>query len=296
MWFHRYLLSSVCRDAASDAGAAAAAAAAATPWYQGVADVSPEIIGTFQNMGLDKKTPAEAAVVMAKSFRETQQKLGIPASEIVRWPKDASDEQGWQAIRTRMGVPTDKAQYDEGLKAVKRADGQPIDETMVAFGRELAAKLKLPASDAPALVQSIMEDRDRRAAGELAEKTAKIAESRAALKKDWGANETANLTIAKQTAAKLGMKAETVAALENMTSYAEVMNMFLKLGQATGEDKLVLGGVNGVNNGVMTQEQAKAEIAALQQDAAFRDKLMKGDQEAKRKWSNLTMLASGYAA
>lgn len=265
------------------------------PWYHGVADVSPEIIGTWQNAGLDKKTAAEAAVVMTKRFQDTQAKLGIPASEIVRWPKDASDEQGWQAIRTRMGVPTDKAQYDEGLKAVKNAAGQPIDETMVAYGRELAAKLKLPASDAPALVQSIVAENDRRNASDLAEKTAKIAESKAALQKNWGANLNANMAIAKAAATKYS-DAETIALMENAVGYERVMNHFLKIGQATGEDKLVLGGVNGVNNGVMTQDQAKAEIASLQTDASFRQKLLAGDQEAKRKWSNLTMLASGYAA
>src|SRR5690348_6948209 len=87
---------------AGGAAAAAAAAGAGNPWYHGVADVTPEFIGTWQNAGLDKKTPVEAAVVMTKRFMDTQAKLGVPANELVRWPKDASDEQGWQALRTRL--------------------------------------------------------------------------------------------------------------------------------------------------------------------------------------------------
>lgn len=269
---------------------------AGQPWYQGVQNVPPEFIGHWQTTGLDKRPAAEAAIELTKSYLEARKFIGAPPSEIVRWPKDASDEQGWQAIRTRLGVPTDKTQYDEGLKALKRADGQPLDAADVDFGRELAAKHKLPAADAPAVLQSIVEDRERRAAAELAEKTAKIGESKAALTKEWGANFNVNSIIAKQTAAKLGIKAETVAALEQSGSYAEVMNFFLKVGQSIGEDKLVIGGTNNINAGVMTQEQARAEIAQLQQDSAFRDKLIKGDGEAKRKWQNLTQIASGYAA
>lgn len=266
------------------------------PWYQGVADATPEFIGTWQNMGLDKKTPVEAAIAMTKSFRETQAKLGVPAAELVRWPKDASDETGWQAIRTRLGVPTDPNQYVEGLKAVKRADGNPVDQTMVDLGRELAAKLKLPAADAPALVQGLVAHLDGRAAAELADKTTKIAESMQALRKDWGANYDANHRIAKRTAEKFGFKKETVESLENASSPADVYNLFLKLGQATGEDKLVLGGVNNINNGVMTQAQAKAQLDTLNQDAAWRAKVAAGDHEAIREWKNLTTLISGYAA
>lgn len=280
---------------APDAADAAAAAAGAKPWYDGVADVPPEFIGHWQSTGLDKKSAPEAARELTKSYMEARKFIGAPPSEIVRWPKDASDETGWQAIRTRLGVPTDKAQYDEGLKAVKRADGNPIDQTMVDFSRELAARLKLPASDAPALAQGIVEDRDRSAAADLAEKTAKTAESKTALAKDWGANHNVNMLIAKQTAAKVGIKPETVAALENTAGYADVMNMFLKLGQITGEDKLVTGGVNGANNGVMTQEQAKAEIAILQADRAWGKKFVDGDAEAKRRWANLTTIAAGVA-
>lgn len=286
-------------DAAGDGGAAAAAAAAsagAKPWYDGVANVPPEYIGHWQNTGLDKKTPAEAAVELTKGYLEARKFIGAPPSEVVLWPKDAGDEQRWQAVRTRLGVPTDKNQYDEGLKALRQANGQPIDEEMVALGRELAAKVKLPAADAPALVQGIMEERDRRAAADLADRTAKIADSKAALKKDWGANFNVNDQIARQTAQKLGIKRETVEKFENSSDYAEIMNMFLSLGQRIGEDKLVLPGSTVLNNGVMTQAQATAEIERLKTDAVFVEKWSKGDAEAVRLWNNLNKLKAGYQA
>lgn len=280
-------------DAASDA--AAAAAASAQPWHSSIQNLPPEYLGHWQTTGLDKKTAAEAAVELTKSYLGVRSFIGAPPESVVRWPRDASDETGWQAIRTRLGVPTDKAQYDEGLKALKGANGQPIDETMVAFGRELAAKVKLPASDAPALVQGIMEDRDRRAAAELADKTAKIGESREALKKDWGANHDMNMLIAKQTAGKLGIPRETVEGFENTAGYAATMNMFLAIGQRIGEDKLVLpGGANP--SGVMTQSQAAAEIDRLKTDTVFLEKWGKGDTESVRLWNNLNKLKAGYAA
>lgn len=293
-------------DAASDAGAAAAATAAAaaaaaaggaaTPWYQGKTDIPAEYIGKWQTMGLHDKGADAVAVAMTKSYMEAQKFVGMPPDQIVRWPKDASDEQGWQAIRTRMGVPTDKAQYDEGIKAVKRADGTAVDQTMVDLGRELAASLRLPATDAPALVQGIVAHLDKRAGAELADKTAGIEAARAALAKDWGANVAANKLIASNAAAKLGIDPATVNSLENVVGYDKIMNMFLKLGQMTGEDRFITSGPGGGNGGVLTVEQAKAQINELKSDAGFRTKLLAGDKESTRQWNSLHKIAVGQAA
>lgn len=259
-------------------------------WWAGASNVPPEYIGHWQTTGLDKKTPVEAAMELTKSYMEARKHIGVHPSEIVHWPKDAGDEQRWQAVRTRLGVPTDKNQYDEGLKAVKRSNGQPVDQADVDHARELAAKLHLPSADAPSLIQGIVEDRDRRSASELAEKTAKIAESMDQLRKDWGANYNVNHTIAKQTAEKLGLKRATVEALENASSPAEIYNMFLRLGQVTGEDKLVLGGTGPDNNGVMTKEQAEAEYQSLVNDQAWITKWRAGDKDAMRHKANLDRL------
>lgn len=264
------------------------------PWYDGVTDVTPEYIGMWQTMGLDKKSPAEAARDLSKSYLEARKFIGVPENQLLRMPKDAADEQGWQALRTRLGVPTDPKQYDEGLKVLKKADGQPVDQTFVDLGRELAHKLHLPAADAPALVQGVMAHLDRQSELTRAEATRKVEEGRAEIKRDWGANFDANKLIASNALAKLGFKPEVWAALEQTSSYKDVMTAALKIGQMTGEDKLVLGNVNGSPSGPMTVDQAKFTKAELMRDTAWVAKHNAGDREAIRQMLTLNALISGY--
>lgn len=290
-------------EAPADGGAAGAAAAAAAapaagsgnPWYQGRPEATPEVIAHWANRGMADKTPAEVALMMTKAHMELNRVQGIPANEILRMPKDAADEQGWQALRTRLGVPTDPNQYNDGIKAVKRADGNPIDQTMVDLGRELAAKVHLPAADAPALVQGIVAHLDSRDAAVKASEVARVEAGRAEIKQDWGANYDANRMIASNAIAKLGFKPEVWAALEQVSSYKDVMMAALKLGQMTGEDKLVLGNNNvPTSPGLMSVEQAMAQKAELMRDEGWKAKNAAGDREARRLMLALNARINNY--
>jgi len=267
------------------------ATTAAQPWYQGIADVPPEFVGRWQTMGLDKKSAAEAAVAVTKSYLEAQKFIGVPENQLLRMPKDAADEQGWQALRTRLGVPTDPTQYDQGIKGVKFTDGTELDQGFVEFSRSLAAKLHLPANDAAELTKGIVTHLEKVEAAENAEKAAALAESKKALDKSWGANAAANRLIAQNAAQRLGIDPSAVSALEGVVGYDKVMNMFLNLGQRMGEDKFISGGGTGVlPGGALSKEQAQAQLAELKQDKAFVAKYLDGDREARRQMDALHQL------
>ena len=141
------------------------------PWFQGKTDIPAEFVGTWRTMGLHMKTPEEGMREITKSYLEARKFIGVPENQILRMPKDAADEQGWQALRTRLGVPVDPKQYEEGIKAVQRA-GKPLEAPLVDLSRDLAAKLHLPQAEAPALAQGIVAHLDRQEAAALASKQA----------------------------------------------------------------------------------------------------------------------------
>ena len=279
-----------------DKGSGPGAGGNSTPWFQGKSDIPVEFVGTWQTMGLHTKTPEEGMREITKSYLEAPKFIGVPENQILRMPKDAADEQGWQALRTRLGVPTDPKQYEEGIKAVQRA-GKPLEAPLVDLSRDLAAKLHLPQAEAPALAQGIVAHLDRQEAAALAERTAALEASRAALAKDWGANKAANELVARNAAARLGIDPQAVNALESVVGYEKVMNMFLKLGQGMGEDRLITGGGTGIGQGgVLSQAQAQAQLAELKADKAFVARYFDGDRDARRQMDALHKIIAGIAA
>lgn len=282
----------------SDAAAIAAAAAAATPppgangatppWY---AAADTETVGFFQNRGLDKKTAPEAAMQLAKDFRETQSKLGIPADRVMRIP-EPTDAEGWKAIHQRLGVPADPAAYD--FSTVMRADGSPLDEGFATFARTLAAQLNLPKDAAPALAAAIVK---HGADAETSERTAAAA-ARAvatdALDRNWGENREANKFIANRTATLLGLTQEILDAIPPAV-YPAFMEKLREAGSRMGEAALLgHGGGNGGAPGMpMTREGAVARLAELRNDKPFYERLMAKDAVATQEWNNLNRMAAG---
>lgn len=271
--------------------ATATATTTATPWFEGVAGVTPELVGHFQNRGLHTKTAAEAAVNLAVAHREAEGKLGIPADQIIRLPKDASDEAGWNALWGKLGKPAEAKDYD--LSAVKDAAGNPIDAALAGFFRGTAHKLNLSKENAAALASEIQKFNDGKAVSAKAETDAKIVSAKADLAKNWGANAEANKFVAQQAAKALGVDPETVAALENQLGYSKVMEMFRQIGARIGEDKYVTGGSGAGANGVMTREQAMAKKGELMKDTAWAGRYMAGGAPEAREMTALNTLIVG---
>jgi len=273
--------------AAPDAAAAAAAAAAApAAWLTGA---DAEIVGHIQNKGWDKLTPDAAAREIAKAHREAERHIGVPADQILRVPKDASDEAGWNAVFSRLGKPAAATDYD--LSAVKFGDGTDLSDDFRDFAQKTAHALNLPKDQGTRLAAEIAKFIDGASSADAANAEAALATEKAELAKDWGNNHEANLFIAKQAAAKLGVTPEAVAALEKQIGYAGVMKMFQKIGTSIGEDKFINSG--DPQKGIMTREQAVARKAELMNDDSFRTRYLNGDTAANREMTSLLVLITG---
>ena len=251
---------------------AAAAAAPAAKWFDGA---DPALIGHLQSHGWDVKTPTEAALEAVKAHQNAAKLIGHPPDKVARIP-EPNDEAGWKTFYERLGAPTDAKAYD--FSKVTFADPAQGD-----FVRAQAAALHLNQDAALVLAQNVVKNAATAAASSLAEKTAAIELERTALKKDWGANEAANLFTVRRTAEALGITKEQVDALEKMegVGYTKVMQMFLNIGQKMGEDTFVRNTAPGGSGG-MSGEQAAARKAELLSDSAWTARYQSGDKVALR--------------
>lgn len=280
-------------DAGAVAAATSAAAGAAKPWFDGVAGFDAEYIGHLQNRGWDKKPAPEVAFEALKAWKGAEKLVGVPADQVVRIPKDATDEAGWKAVWGRLGMPTEAKGYD--FTDVKRADGKALDETLTGAMREAAFKSHLPKDAATAVMREVAKYQESIETKAAAERTAKLAEQRTALKLNWGANEAANMFVAQRAAAALGIDPATVSSLEGVIGYDKVMEMFRAIGSKIGEDKFITGtGSNAA--GAMTREGAVAKKAELMSNKDWTKSYLDGDKEKAREMTALNIIITGVTA
>jgi len=269
------------------AGGTGQGAGGGDPWYKGA---TPEVVGHLQARGWETKTPTEVALEAVRAHFEAQKFIGAPPDQIVRMPKDASDEAGWSALRSRLGVPADAAGYK--FDDVKRADGSALDESQRAFLAQTALSAHLAPDAAVEVAKAFTKFQDDAASRTAADNTAKLAEAKATLQKNWGVNHEANLFIARQAAAALGVTPEQVNALENVAGYDKVMEMFRSIGTKIGEDKFVQN-LNPNQAGVMTREQAMAKKQELMNDSTWTKAYLNGDSVKVREMTALNTIIVG---
>lgn len=276
--------------AAAPGGGDPAAAAAAKPWYDGA---PAEDVGYLQNRGLDKVTAREAALATAKAHREAEKLIGAPADKIIRLPNDLNDAVALREIRTRLGVPANEAGYVDAFKAIKHVDGTDLKPEEVTAWSKRALSLGLRPADALTLVNDSVKEADSGGAAAKMEREGKLAAQKSALATNWGPNMDANMFTAKQTAGALGVSPEAVAALEGVIGYDKVMDMFLKIGQKTGEDRFVANPQLGGGVGAMSVNQAQDRKTSLMSDTVWVQAYMNGDQEKAKEMLALNTIIVG---
>jgi hypothetical protein len=121
-----------------------------TPWYEGKLDA--ELIGHIENKGWKKDDPGRVAIEATKQARELQKHFGVPPDQLIKLPKDTTDEAGWRAVRERLGAPKEAKDYD--LTSVKHADGKDIDTALADTLRAAMHKAGTPKDSAPEIVKA----------------------------------------------------------------------------------------------------------------------------------------------
>lgn len=253
-------------------------------WFAGITDT--ELRGHVTTRGWEKLPVDKALNEALNAHRSATVKLGIPEDQIIRMP-GAEDVAGRKALMQRLGAPADPKDYTFEEAVFK--DNPDRTSAFAEAMRATAARLNMPASmaqevakDIVGLLSSSEAAAATTAAGALAAEKDKLSES-------WGTKAEANLFVAKQGAAAVGVAPEAVVALEKAIGYAAVMEMFRNIGARLGEDRYVAPGSQGGPAGPATREQAIARKAELfgdgtpgSGDQAWQKKYLAGDQDANR--------------
>jgi len=256
------------------------------PWFDGKLDA--EHTGHLQNLGLHDKPLEEVAITALKSHRAAEKLLGVPKNELLRFKP--GDETITKEFWSKLGTPAEAKDYD--FPALKSADGKVTDERLEASLRDTAFKLHLPKDTAAQVAESVVKTLQAQRDEQVAASTATLATEKTALADLWKANAPANMVVAKAGAAKLGLSAVEVDALEKTVGYAKTMEALRRVGALSGEDQFIRNDSN-FNGGVMTADQAKAKITELKADKEWIKRWQNGGAAEKREFDSLTALMAG---
>jgi len=271
-------------------GTATPTPGAVTPWY-GATAPEAELLGLMQNKGWHEGKPDEIALKAIKSYHEASKLIGVSPDQVLKFPKDPNDAAGMKPIWSRLGVPADAKEYD--FTGIKFKDGTELEVGFTDLMRKVGLEANLPKAALTAVTKAVVGFIEGQDEADTAEKTANIAKEKDVLTKSWGANIEANKFLAQRAAAALGVKPEDVNALEGVIGYARVMEMFRTIGEKIGEGRFITNDNGGVNNGIMTREQAVAKKAELTSDKDWNARYLNGGQKENRELQALLAIIVG---
>ena len=248
-------------------------------WFAGA---DAEVTGYIQNRGLDKLDAKDAALKAIEFHRNAEAKLGAPADQLLRMPKDSGDVATRDAMFDKLGRPADAAAYD--FKGVE------VDPAFDTWARPVFHKLGLTQDQARETMSALIAE-TARVKGEEAQAAAAAFEvEKQALLKNWGKGAEANLFIAQQAYTKLGLTADMVKAIESQVGFAKTMETFRNLGSKMGEDAYISGNSQQPGS-LMTRDMAKERITQLKNDTGFVTKYMAGDVASVKEMTDLHAIA-----
>jgi hypothetical protein len=260
-------------------------------WTNAITDA--ETLGALQTKGWDRLDPAAAVEQAVKAHRAAEKMLGAPADHLVRLPTRPDDEAGWRNVWQRLGAP-EKAE-DYTFDGIELGTPELTDRFKSAI-RDTAAELNMPKAMAERMAHSFDKFMSDGKMAINAENSAAIQAEQGKLALDWGQPGSdrfrANMFVADQAAANLGVAPEALSKLKDGLGAAEVAKMFHKIGVAMGEDRYVAG-ANPTNNGIMSRDQAVARRAELMADKQWTERYLIGGAPEKREMLALNNLIVG---
>jgi hypothetical protein len=267
-----------------------------TTWFQGLdADVQAHIV----NRGLDKLEPAAAAAQAAKDHFAAQKVIGIPAEQVIKLPKDATDP-SYQAIFDRVvGMSTPKTPEEYNFDGVQNKAGAKIADADAAFVRDIAVKYKLPLAAARGLASDLVLRGEATGTAQASATELNRAANNVALRTSWGGEYDAKAFAATKVAEAIGFTPEVLAAMAALPAEGYVKNMsaLASLSSQLNEATILRGG-NPVSDPTAgySQEQARARLNDLRNDREWGRKYLAGDVAINDEFQKLTRLAIGQSA
>jgi hypothetical protein len=265
-------------DAGTSAGVSTTVTAGGA-WAETLGDdLKPWVSG----MGLDKLPADQALAKVLPMYRGAEQKLGIPADQILKLPgKDAKPED-WRSVYQKLGAPESPDGYE--LTAPEGDSGEFL-KTASGWFHELGVPKALASGLAEKWNGYVQ-------AAQVAEEgrwNQQFDTEIAALRKEWGDSYDKNVDLSKRVERSLGLNVEQLQGIEKTLGPGVYQKFLHKFGSQLGEHKFTGGGEGGSFG--MTPEAARSRIADLKKDAGWTTKYTNGDADAKAEWTRLHQIA-----
>lgn len=249
--------------------AAGAPAQAAAKWFE-AESLAPDDRKWLESKGLTGiEDPAEAAVKVAKFYREAEKMIGD--KNAIRGPaKDQALSEWMKANGKTFGLP----ETADGYKVDKPQDWPndlPWNDELDAKARELAHQNGVPPELHKAYVGLIADYMKGTAASIEQELAQANQQMMTELQAEWGQQTPARITEAKQAAQhfaqEAGLSSEALtgvmSVLKEKVGDAATIRLFQAIGASMGEDRAVQIGKGGALG--MTPAEAKAAMSAMSQ-------------------------------
>mgnify|MGYP001592748612 CR=1 FL=1 len=235
---------------------------------------------------------AAGFVEAAKGHQALEKLVGVPADQVLRLPKDATDPTFQAAYDRIAGMIPARAPEDY------KFDGINLPEPDQKRVRDLAVKHKLP----PAVALDFAADLSARTADAAANATAAAETTKAAnaahLRMAYGADHDLKLFSAGRAIDAAGLPSSIMAHIATLPAeeYRKGMDALVALGQRMNERPMHQGtGMPLVDpTAGMTPEQAQARLQQFSDDPTLRAKFTAHDSATRDEWMKLTrIVASG---
>lgn len=258
------------------------------PWFDGI---DAETTGHWDNKGWKYKDgPKDLAVELTKAWKGLEKHFGAPADQIIRLPKETTDEAGWKAVRQRLGMPAEAKEYD--FSAVK-FNGGDLDAAFTDPLRAALHKAGVSKDAAPEIVKAVVGYLENSDKAETAEAKAAYDAAVARIKQEWGSNFTINELNALQATRRLGITQEQYDKIKSAVGPDVAAEMFRKIGAGTTEDTFV---DNKGGGSPVTRNGAIARRAELEADKDFMKRYLAGGAKETQEMNALIAQIVGEAA
>lgn len=277
---------------ADPAPALAPAPAPAPPpaanWYDGKA--APEMLGFWQNKGYNAADPATVAIEATKAAMQAQTFIGAPPDQLIKLPKDATDEAGWKGVYSRLGVPAEAKDYD--LSTIKTADGNDLDAGLADVMRSAFHRGNVGKDKAPEIIKAIVKYAGDRETARATEREANRTREMADFTRESGEHANYNKLLAENGVKRSGHTADQFEQAVQAWGYKEAMSHYMKIG-ALGEEARFVEGVKG--GPITTPNSALSRKEELMADEAWKARFLKGGASEKAEMTELNRLISEAA-
>lgn len=240
--------------------------------------------GWVAGKGWDKLDASSVLPELVKGYRGAEQRLGVPADQLLRLPgKDAKPED-WKQVWTKLGAPENPEGYE-----IQAPEGDPGEFMKAATG--WFHELGVPKSMAQGLAAKWNEYGQVVQEQQVGQWNQRFDNEVAELKNEWKVDYDKHIDLSNRVLRAAGFTPEQQMAIERALGPKAFRQAFAKFGTLVGEHRFAGNEGQGQGGFQMSPEAARARIQDLQKDTAWRQAFLNGDADKKAEWTRLHEVA-----